>query len=82
VRKRFREKGHLCSLQVLPPQAGRSGLLFYLYPNQLQDQRKETMQQLASEFFETSGRGSAVVVARSIDRWAEPYDAIALLEAP
>ena len=80
VRKDYSKPGHINSLRVRPPEARNGQVVFYLFPEQLRASSRENMHQLGAQCLDEDDNVNVVVVfARSIDRWQEPYEAVAIV---
>ncbi|MEY9121313.1 hypothetical protein [Bradyrhizobium yuanmingense] len=76
VRKNYHDPAHVNSLQIQPAQKHKARVGFYLFPEQLRAEYKNTMKQLCAEALDTSDVDSIVLFARCTERWELPYEAV------
>lgn len=76
VRKNYHDPAHICTVQIQPPQKHKGRVGFYLFPEQLRGQMKQTMERLSTEALDTGTIDSIVLFARSTEQWDSPYEAV------
>ena len=75
VRKNYRAPEHVSSMQIQPPQEHKARVGFYLFPEQLRPELKQSLEQLANQALDGSGGRAVALFARSTERWDLPYEA-------
>ncbi len=79
VRRKWRQRGHKCSLVVQPPEMHKAVVVFYLFPEELRSESIDRAKRLTAEIFDSTGRKGCCVLVRSIDDWQNPYEAMILV---
>jgi hypothetical protein len=79
VKKNFRKPGHVNSLHLLPPLQRKAPVIFYVRPDSASESTQRVLEHYAVETLEETKRRECVVIAKSTERWAEPYVAIGLI---
>lgn len=82
VERNWRNPDHECSLVYCPSAHRESVIMFYIYPPELESQRKELISTLSGKALEISGRSRCVVVARNTARWTDPYSFVGIARPP
>lgn len=78
VQRSWRDPEHQCSLAVQSHALQGTVVVFFVYPPQLTERRKEIAKDLASQIFDTRDCGRCVVICRNTCRWNEPYASVLL----
>ena len=82
VTRTYRDPAHICSLVVHPP-AHRDGfVIFYVYPDAIEERRYKVVQELAGAEFAVQDRSRCVVVGKKIEDWENPYTFVAVCKRP
>jgi hypothetical protein len=76
ARKNYRDRAHINSVQIQPPQGHKARVGFYLFPEQLRGELKSTMERLSDEALDAAGLESIVLFARSTEKREVPYKAV------
>jgi len=83
VRRTFRDPRHINSIRIKPPENRKSNVIFYLFPEQLRESSRATMQHLVSQAFgEDANINGVVAFGRSTERWGEPYEVACFARRP
>ena len=77
VPKTYADPKHECALIVLPSDADIAVAL-YVYPQALADKRHATMEQLANETLDKTGRKRMTIIGKKIELWDQPYTMAAI----
>lgn len=80
VRKHYRDPKRISTLVIHPPEPRKGAVMFYVFPEQLQDSQRTAMQRLAAETVETEKLSACVIFSRSTEKWGQPYETVSLLE--
>ncbi|WP_253710739.1 hypothetical protein [Bradyrhizobium sp. WD16] len=75
VRKNYRDPEYVSSMQIQPSQEHKARVGFYVFPEQLRPQLKQSLEQLANQALDASGGRAVVLFARCTERWDLPYEA-------
>jgi hypothetical protein len=73
VERNWRDPEHECSLVVHSHALQGTVVVFFVYPPQLVERRKEIAEDLASQIFGSRDCDRCVVICRNTSRWNEPY---------
>ena len=76
VRRNYRDPIHTNSVQIQPRQGRKALVGFYLFPEQLRGELKNTMERISDEALDAGRVESIVLFARSTEKWDVPYEAI------
>jgi hypothetical protein len=79
VQKNYEDPHHASTLVVQSPEERKALVMFYLFPDALRDSHRQTMQRLASEALDDSGRGECAVFARCTDNWGQVFESALLM---
>ncbi len=72
VKRNWRDPIDECSVVVIPPPIRATPVIFYAFPPQLAERRRETARALASQVMEERGAARCVIIARDITQWDYP----------
>lgn len=73
VRRQWRTPEHTNTLIVTPPEFREAVLVFHVYPPQLADKRKATLQSIVGDALSASGRKRCLMISRNTEAWDDPY---------
>jgi hypothetical protein len=73
VERNWRDPAHECSLVVQSHALQRTVVVFFVYPPQLVERRKEIAEDLASQIIGSRDFDRCVMICRNTSRWNEPY---------
>ncbi|MCP3381236.1 hypothetical protein NLM31_12885 [Bradyrhizobium sp. CCGUVB4N] len=76
VQNSYRDPEHVNSMQIQPSQKHKARVGFYLFPEQLRPQLKQSLERLANRALDASEGRPAVLFARSTERWDLPYEGV------
>jgi hypothetical protein len=76
VERNWRDPRHQCSLVVHSHPLRGTVVVFFLYPPQLVERRKEIAEELASQIFDSRDCDRCVMICRNTSRWNEPYASV------
>lgn len=71
VEKNWRDPKHECSIVIIPPDTRETSVIFFAYPEQLADRRKESAEELVARALDESHCKRCIVIGRNISRWNE-----------
>jgi hypothetical protein len=76
VERSWRDAKHQCSLVVHSHALQGTVVVFFVYPPQRAEHRKEIAEDLASQIFDSRDCDRCVVICRNTCRWNEPYASV------
>ena len=82
VRKNWQDPEHTCSVIVTPPSHRNASIVFFAYPNELNEKRHETARILAGQAFEIGHVERCVLIGKNISKGKYPYSFVSIFTRP
>ena len=76
VRKTFKDPKHINTMFIAPPLARKARVGFYLFPEELRPNHRETMGILADGELGQEGVETITLFGRSTENWGIPYEVV------
>ena len=79
VRKHYRDPGHICSIQIRPPEDRKALVILHFFPRQLQGSLRAIAEQLVAEALDDNMIDECALISQNIDNRKSPYEAAVLV---
>ncbi|MFS2154411.1 hypothetical protein [Rhizobium sp. Rhizsp42] len=78
VRRNYKDPKHINTLSIAPPLARKARVGFYLFPEELRGNHRETMKILVNGELSEEGVDVMALLGRSTENWGVPYETVML----